>query len=160
MKQEINNCTLVCTKDKAVMKPQQLRKPVEGVPAAFRRTDRDLAPVTNGKQWAISRSRMNPEGGGAWPADPAPGIDSPFGRPGDLLPESLLPGRHEVTDVWLERLKDSAFDKTPFLQDWDEKLAGTIYTSDNNPWVWVCEFEGVADQLPIAGHRSENVNCP
>lgn len=37
----------------------------------------DVAPITNGKLWAIGRSRWHPEGAAAWPPDPMPGFTAP-----------------------------------------------------------------------------------
>ncbi len=45
----------------------------------------DVAAITNGTSWAISRSILHPQGRGAWPPGREPGIKSPFGVEGDVL---------------------------------------------------------------------------
>ena len=61
----------------------QTRRVVKGLPAVS--LAGDVAPVTDGKRWAISRSRLDHRGGAAWPADPKPGLLCPYGQPGDRL---------------------------------------------------------------------------
>jgi len=64
-------------------KKTQTRRVVKGLPAVS--LAGDVAPVTDGKRWAISRSRLDHRGGAAWPADPKPGLLCPYGKPGDRL---------------------------------------------------------------------------
>lgn len=45
----------------------------------------DVAAITNGSEWAIGISRIDPRGGQAWPADPKPGFTCRYGKPGDHL---------------------------------------------------------------------------
>lgn len=45
----------------------------------------DVAAITNGDRWAISRSSCNTLIRGAWPADPEPGLLCPLGKVGDRL---------------------------------------------------------------------------
>lgn len=45
----------------------------------------DIAAITNGKQWAISNSGFGKGKKGAWPPDPKPGLNPPYGLKGDLI---------------------------------------------------------------------------
>lgn len=64
-------------------KKTQTRRVVNGLPAVS--LVGDVRAVTDGDRWAIARSRLDPRGGAAWPADPAPGLLCPYGVPGDRL---------------------------------------------------------------------------
>ncbi len=63
------------TQTRRIMKPQP--------PADF--CAGDVAAITNGERWAISRSVCNRLGKGAWPPDPELGLLCPQGKIGDQL---------------------------------------------------------------------------
>lgn len=76
----------------------QLRFPLDQQPPAnFRKGD--LAAVTNGVQWAISNSGWGSGYRGAWPADPLPGVDCPYGLAGTMLELAYEDGRRAAVEL-------------------------------------------------------------
>ena len=60
----------------------QTRRVIKGIPSNF--CFGDVAAVTNGDRWAISRSKHNPLSG-CWPPKDEPGFKCPYGQVGDRL---------------------------------------------------------------------------
>ena len=118
----------------------------------------DVAAITNGDQWALSISRLDPRGPSAWPADPEPGFVCPLGKEGDRLKVEGTDTVIEIVEYRLERLQHvtlkevcdfgmaaSIYDFLPatqgfsaFADYWDDQYDQGSW--DRNPWVWNIQF--------------------
>lgn len=133
------------------------RRPLKSQPPAEFFTG-DVAAITNGREWAISISRIDRRGPSVWPLGNEPGLTCPYGQPGDrlIVTEDI---RLEVVNVGVERLQDVSrgdcmSEGCPFPNlnspavktdpvRWFSDLWREIYGADDwerNIWVWVIEF--------------------
>jgi hypothetical protein len=135
-----------------------IHAPVTGIPREFRRLDRDLAPVTNGRLWAIARSAFSPEGTGAFPPDPLPGIACPLGDVGDRLAikESTAfcaTGMDEMTFRWTA--DDAALDVSPHWVG-DQNLVSYYHLVDRSR---AAGGGGVGKRIRIAAKQMPKWAC-
>lgn len=80
----------------------------------------DVAAITNGVQWAVSNSGFGGGTRGAWPADPKPGLDCPYGSLGTDLALRCTDGRETVV-----RLNSIKVDRLQRISEEDAQAEGT-----------------------------------
>jgi hypothetical protein len=123
----------------------QLRRPLaKQPPRAFCRGD--VAAVTDGAYWAISR--YEPGNSKVWPADPKPGFRHPLGRPGDYLRAGTRIMRIEAAwieqlqtispaDILAEGVRPCLYDPDEGAGDFSKVVEGySMFPGDDSPKLW------------------------